>query len=108
MIFLFLLTYYLNNNIEKIDLGAQGENKLLNLTLQDVLDMGKEDGSGNINLKILGNSDDKLTFADKSQWRKSDTPTFEGGKTFTEWSNTSSDSTVTLKIEQPISDGITN
>lgn len=96
-------------NIEKIDLGAgNGKNELLNLTLQDVLDMGKKDGSGNINLKILGNSDDKLTFADKSQWQKSDTPTFEGGKTFTEWSNTSGDSTVTLKIEQPISDGITN
>ncbi|MCT7528383.1 hypothetical protein N5T79_04440 [Aliarcobacter cryaerophilus] len=96
-------------NVEKIDLGAgNGKNELLNLTLQDVLDMGKKDGSGNINLKILGNSDDKLTFADKSQWQKSDTPTFEGGKTFTEWSNTSGDSTVTLKIEQPISDGITN
>ena len=93
--------------ISKIDLGAEGENKLLNLTLQDVLDMGKKDGSGNINLTILGDSQDKVSFADKYQWKKSDTPTFEGGKTFTEWSNTGNN-TVTVKVEQPISDGITN
>uniref|UniRef100_UPI00082526FC Ig-like domain-containing protein n=2 Tax=Aliarcobacter TaxID=2321111 RepID=UPI00082526FC len=94
-------------NVEKIDLGAgNGKNELLNLTLQDVLDMGKKDG-GNINLTILGDSQDKVSFADKSQWQKSETTIIENGKTFTQWSNTS-DSTVTLKIEQPISDGITN
>ena len=93
-------------NVEKIDLGAQGENKLLNLTLEDVLDMGKKDG-GNINLTILGDSQDKVSFADKSQWQKSETTIIENGKTFTQWSNIS-DSTVTLKIEQPIQDGITS
>ena len=94
-------------NVEKIDLGAgNGKNELLNLTLQDVLDMGKKDG-GNINLTILGDSQDKVSFADKSQWQKSETTIIENGKTFTQWSNIS-DSTVTLKIEQPISDGITN
>ncbi|MCT7433670.1 hypothetical protein N5T66_10260 [Aliarcobacter cryaerophilus] len=94
-------------NVEKIDLCAgNGKNELLNLTLQDVLDMGKKDG-GNINLTILGDSQDKVSFADKSQWQKSETTIIENGKTFTQWSNTS-DSTVTLKIEQPISDGITN
>ncbi|QNM88199.1 hypothetical protein [Aliarcobacter cryaerophilus] len=93
-------------DVSTIDLGAQGENKLLNLTLQDVMDIGKKDG-GNINLTILGDSQDKVSFADKSQWQKSETTIIENGKTFTQWSNTS-DSTVTLKIEQPISDGITN
>jgi hypothetical protein len=94
-------------NVEKIDLGAGNDkNELLNLTLQDVLDMGKKDG-GNINLTILGDSQDKVSFADKSQWQKSETTIIENGKTFTQWSNIS-DSTVTLKIEQPISDGITN
>ena len=44
---------------------------------------------------------------DKSQWQKSETTIIENCKTFTQWSNIS-DSTVTLKIEQPISDGITN
>ena len=93
-------------DINTIDLGVEGKNKLLNLTLQDVLDMGKKDG-GNINLTILGDSQDKVSFADKSQWQKSETTIIENGKTFTQWSNIS-DSTVTLKIEQPISDGITN
>ena len=92
--------------VSKIDLGVEGKNELLNLTLQDVMDIGKKDG-GNINLTILGDSQDKVSFADKSQWQKSETTIYENGKTFTEWSNTS-DSTVTLKIEQPISDGITN
>ncbi|MDN5107788.1 Ig-like domain-containing protein [Aliarcobacter butzleri] len=95
-------------NVEKIDLGSgNGKNELLNLTLQDVMDIGKKDGSGNINLTILGDSQDKVSFADKSQWQKSETTITENGKTFTEWSNTS-DTSVTLKIEQPISDGITN
>ncbi|WP_323660064.1 hypothetical protein [Aliarcobacter butzleri] len=94
-------------DINTIDLGAEGENKLLNLTLQDVMDIGKKDGSGNINLTILGDSQDKVSFADKSQWQKSETIITENGKTFTEWTNTS-DTSVTLKIEQPISDGITN
>ncbi|WP_257118928.1 hypothetical protein, partial [Aliarcobacter vitoriensis] len=94
--------------VSTIDLSAKGENKLLNLTLEDVLSIGTKDGEGNINLTILGNSEDKLTFADKTQWQKSDTTTFENGKTFTEWSNTTGDTTVTVKVEQPISDGITN
>ncbi|MFY4857865.1 hypothetical protein ACOTVL_05355 [Aliarcobacter butzleri] len=94
-------------DINTIDLGAEGENKLLNLTLQDVMDIGKKDESGNINLTILGDSQDKVSFADKSQWQKSETIITENGKTFTEWTNTS-DTSVTLKIEQPISDGITN
>ena len=33
--------------VNKIDLSAEGENKLLNLTLDDVLSIGKKDGSGN-------------------------------------------------------------
>ena len=36
------------------------------------------------------------------------TTTDENGKTFTEWSNTTGDTTVTVKVEQPISDGFTN
>ncbi len=49
-------------DINTIDLGAgNGKNELLNLTLDDVLSIGKKDG-GNINLTILGDSDDKVTF----------------------------------------------
>ena len=94
-------------NVEKIDLGAGNDkNELLNLTLEDVLAIGKKDASGNINLTILGDDKDKVSFADNTQWQKSDTQITENGKSFTQWSN--SDNTVTLKIEQPISDGITN
>ena len=88
---------------------AEGENKLLNLTLDDVLSIGKKDGSGNINLDILGGTDDKVSFAKDNGWQqKPGTTTDENGKTFTEWSNTTGDTTVTVKVEQPISDGITN
>ncbi|RXI25768.1 hypothetical protein CRU87_08885 [Aliarcobacter trophiarum LMG 25534] len=93
-------------NIDKIDLSANGKNELLNITLQDILDMGKNN-DGNINLTILGDSQDKVSFADSSQWQKTETTIIENGKTFIEWSNTL-DSTVTLKIEQQLSDGITN
>ena len=97
-------------NVEKIDLGAgNGKNELLNLTLQDVLDMGKKDG-GNINLTILGDSDDKVTFKNEigKEWSSNVVNDDKGNKLYTEWSNTTGDTTVTVKVEQPISDGITN
>ncbi|WP_141049666.1 DUF5801 repeats-in-toxin domain-containing protein [Aliarcobacter cryaerophilus] len=96
-------------DVSTIDLGAQGENKLLNLTLQDVLDMGKKDGSGNINLDILGGTDDKVSFAKDNGWelKTENKGKVEGDKTFDVYTN-SGDSTVQVKVEQPISDGITN
>ena len=96
-------------NVEKIDLGAgNGKNELLNLTLDDVLSIGKKDG-GNINLDILGGTDDKVSFAKDNGWKKSELliQDQDSGKTFVEWTNTR-DSTVSVKVEQPISDGITN
>ncbi|MGJ0288687.1 hypothetical protein, partial [Aliarcobacter cryaerophilus] len=97
-------------NVEKIDLGAQGENELLNLTLDDVLSIGKKDGNGNINLTILGDSDDKVTFKNEigKEWSSNVVNDDKGNKLYTEWSNTTGDTTVTVKVEQPISDGITN
>ncbi|MEV9476131.1 hypothetical protein [Aliarcobacter butzleri] len=93
-------------DVSTIDLGAQGENKLLNLTLQDVMDIGKKDGSGNINLTILGDEKDGVSFAKNDGWKKSETTITENNKTFDVYTN--SDSTVQVKVEQPISDGITN
>ena len=91
-------------------LSEKGENKLLNLTLQDVMDIGKKDGSGNINLTILGDSDDKVTFKNEigKEWSSNVVNDDKGNKLYTEWSNTTGDTTVTVKVEQPISDGITN
>ncbi|MCG3688625.1 hypothetical protein ACN4FE_02315 [Aliarcobacter butzleri] len=94
-------------DVSTIDLGAQGENKLLNLTLQDVMDIGKKDISGNINLTILGDEKDGVSFAKNDGWKKSETTITENNKTFDVYTN-DGNSTVQVKVEQPISDGITN
>uniref|UniRef100_UPI001D015B27 hypothetical protein n=1 Tax=Aliarcobacter butzleri TaxID=28197 RepID=UPI001D015B27 len=94
-------------DVSTIDLGVQGENKLLNLTLQDVMDIGKKDGSGNINLTILGDEKDGVSFAKNDGWKKSETTITENNKTFDVYTN-DGNSTVQVKVEQPISDGITN
>ncbi|MEM5569912.1 hypothetical protein [Aliarcobacter butzleri] len=94
-------------DVSTIDLGAQGENKLLNLTLQDVMDIGKKDLSGNINLTILGDEKDGVSFAKNDGWKKSETTITENNKTFDVYTN-DGNSTVQVKVEQPISDGITN
>lgn len=95
-------------DVSTIDLGANGKNELLNLTLDDVLSIGKKDGNGNINLTILGDSQDKVSFKDEigKTWEKQANSVTENNKTFDVYTN--SDSTVQVKIEQPISDGITN
>jgi hypothetical protein len=97
--------------INEINLGAgNGKNELLNLTLEDVLSIGKKDGNGNINLTILGDSDDKVTFKNEigKEWSSNVVNDDKGNKLYTEWSNTTGDTTVTVKVEQPISDSITN
>ncbi|MDN5117031.1 Ig-like domain-containing protein, partial [Aliarcobacter butzleri] len=95
-------------NVEKIDLGAgNGKNELLNLTLDDVLSIGKKDVSGNINLTILGDEKDGVSFAKNDGWKKSETTITENNKTFDVYTN-DGNSTVQVKVEQPISDGITN
>jgi hypothetical protein len=97
--------------VNKIDLSAEGENKLLNLTLDDVLSIGKKDGSGNINLDILGGTDDKVSFKDNDGWKKAPSTVTEkigeDTKTFEIYTN-SGDPTVQVKVEEKISDGITN
>ncbi|MCG3667739.1 hypothetical protein L5F24_06950 [Aliarcobacter butzleri] len=96
-------------DVSTIDLGAgNGKNELLNLTLDDVLSIGKKDGNGNINLTILGDSQNKVSFKDEigKTWEKQANSVTENNKTFDVYTN--SDSTVQVKVEQPISDGITN
>ena len=78
-------------------------------TLKDVMDMGKND-NGKIDLTILGGADDKVTFKNEigKEWSSNVVNDDKGNKLYTEWSNTTGDTTVTVKVEQPISDGITN
>ena len=91
-------------NIDKIDLTETGSNKLLNLSLQDVLDMS---GSSK-EIKITGIAEDEVSFKNEvgKTWSTSST-ILEGGKTFDIYKNTG-DSSVKVKVEQAITDGITS
>lgn len=60
-------------NIEQIDLSEQGENKLLNISLKDVLNMTDKDNT----LRITGSSEDKVTFKDNDGWKKVDSTVTE-------------------------------
>ncbi|PRM92746.1 hypothetical protein CJ672_00205 [Arcobacter cryaerophilus gv. occultus] len=94
-------------NIEQIDLSEKGENKLLNLSLKDVLNMTDKDNT----LRITGTSEDKVTFKDNDGWVKANSTVTEkigeDTKTFEIYTN-SGDPTVQVKVEEKISDGITN
>ena len=93
------------SNIEEIDLSQTGANSLLNLSLQDVIDMTDGDNV----LKITGDSDDSVSFKNGTgddTWSTTSTVT-EDGKTFDVYTNTD-DNSVQVKVEQPISDGITS
>lgn len=89
-------------NIQTIDLGStNGKNELLNLTLQDVLDMGKKDTEDKIKLTINGGGDgdnqDKVTFANSNNWTKSESAV-DG---YYEYTNTS-DPSVKVKVQEQI------
>lgn len=94
------------NNVTKLDLGSSNaaKNELLNLTLQDVLDMGKKDGNGNINLEILGGgmgpNQDKVTFKNSSEWKSEILEETIDSKTFKVY--TSTDENVKVKIQTDI------
>ncbi|WP_418178835.1 Calx-beta domain-containing protein [Aliarcobacter lanthieri] len=89
-------------DITTINLGSNNgaKNELLNLTLKDVLDMGKKE-NGEINITILGGGNgtnkDKVTFADDNQWLKSSEIT----NGYYEYTNTL-DPTVKVKVQQEI------
>ncbi|MDY0052281.1 MAG: hypothetical protein RBR65_07045, partial [Aliarcobacter sp.] len=90
-------------NLKEINLDNGKENKL-SLTLDDVLKLSGDDGK----IKITGDEFDSVAFKneDGKAW-KQETSITENNKTFDVYTN-SGDSTVQVKVEQPISDGITN
>ncbi|WPD05960.1 VWA domain-containing protein [Arcobacter cryaerophilus gv. pseudocryaerophilus] len=94
-------------NIEQIDLSEKGENKLLNLSLKDVLTMTDKDNT----LRITGTAEDKVTFKENDGWKKANSTVTEkigeDTKTFEIYTN-SGDPTVQVKVEDKISDGITS
>ncbi|WP_419680838.1 Ig-like domain-containing protein [Aliarcobacter butzleri] len=94
-------------NIEAIDL-TQGNHKLQNLTLDDVLKISGEDNT----IKISGDEFDSVTFKNtvgddgkENAWSKTEGTGADKG--YDIYMN-SGDLTVQVKVEQPISDGITN
>ncbi|PRM86941.1 hypothetical protein CJ669_10080 [Aliarcobacter cryaerophilus] len=89
-------------NIEAIDL-KEGDHKLTNITLDDVLKMSGDDNK----IKITGDQFDSVSFKDTIDKKWSKTAGEGVDKGFDIYVN-SGDSTVQVKVEQPISDGITN
>ncbi|MCT7542404.1 immunoglobulin-like domain-containing protein, partial [Aliarcobacter cryaerophilus] len=91
-------------NITEINLDNGKENKL-SLTLDDVLKISGDDNM----IKISGDKFDSVALKneDGKAWEKQTSPITENNKTFDVYTN-SGDPTVQVKIEQPISDGITN
>ncbi|MGE4462528.1 MAG: hypothetical protein AB7D49_08835, partial [Arcobacter sp.] len=75
-----------------------GENKLENITLQDVLNMTDSSNT----LKITGTNEDKVTFSD-SGWSKTAGSGSDSG--FDVYTNTN-DNSVQVKVEQNIQDQI--
>ncbi len=84
--------------INTIDLSEEGSNKLLNLSLQDVLDMS---GSSK-EIKIKGTSEDEVSFSG-ANWSKISGTGSDSG--FDIYSN-SNDTSVKVKVEQNINDHI--
>ncbi|MGJ0299219.1 VWA domain-containing protein, partial [Aliarcobacter cryaerophilus] len=91
-------------NIEAIDL-KEGDHKLTNISLEDVLKMTDNKKE----LIIFGDKEDSVTFKKNDGWelKTENMGKVEGDKTFDVYTN-SGDPTVQVKVEQPISDGITN
>ena len=85
-------------NVSTIDLAQTGENKLENLTLQDVLDMTDSSNT----LKIIGNNEDSVSFTGTG-WSKTVGAGADAG--FDIYSN-SNDSSVKVKVEQNVQDQI--
>ena len=87
-------------NIDKIDLTETGSNKLLNLSLQDVLDMS---GSSK-EIKITGIAEDEVSFKTADGWNAKTAGT--GSDAGFDIYTNSGDSSVKVKVEQPINDHI--
>jgi hypothetical protein len=90
-------------NLKEINLDNGKENKL-SLTLDDVLKLSGDDNK----IKITGDEFDSVTLKNEEgkTWQEG-SPVTEDSKTFETYTN-SGDSTVQVKVEQPISDGITS
>ncbi|GAB1467102.1 hypothetical protein MASR2M54_26020 [Aliarcobacter cryaerophilus] len=83
-------------NITSIDLSENGENKLENLKLSDILAITTE----NNELIIKGDSDDKVSFKNLNEWKSEITEEIIDSKTFKVY--TSNDESVKVKVQTEI------
>ena len=83
--------------ITTIDMSAEGENKILNLTAEDVLDI--TDGLGEIIIK--GDKEDTVTFTNNDGWTET-----AGSGTNPDVYTNSGDPFVQVKVEQAVTDQI--
>ncbi len=84
-------------NMEEIDMNGHGAQSITNLTLEDVMDMTDDENT----LVIKGDSQDSVTLSDNSGLALTGTETIDG-KMFNIYSDSATDPTVVLKIEQDI------
>ncbi|MFH0709591.1 MAG: Ig-like domain-containing protein, partial [Pseudomonadota bacterium] len=89
-------------NMEVIDLSANGSHSLTNISLQDVIDMT----DGNKDLYILGDVGDTVTVDSTLTNTGTSTEIVNGASHVFDIYTNSGDPTVTLKIEQVITDTI--
>jgi len=87
------------SNIERLDLSSVGENEILNLSVDDVLDMTD---SNNL-LEILGNSVDSVNLENSGgkDWQE-DGQVVQDGVTFNKFVDASGATTTTLLIEETV------
>ena len=90
-------------NLKEINLENGQKNDITDLKLDDVLALSTDN-----KIKITGDEIDSVTLKNEEgkTWQEG-SPVTEDSKTFETYTN-SGDSTVQVKVEQPISDGITN
>lgn len=90
--------------VNTIDLNVEGENKLENLSLDNILNLTNDSGE----LTIKGLEEDKVSFKNETDktWSKNGTEIIDS-KTFDIYTN-SGNSDVKVKVEQNIQDGVTS
>ncbi len=90
------------SNFEQIDLTANGDHQITNLTMQDVLDIT----AANNELVIYGDDRDAVSLQNTAgnSWSKAPTALEENGHLFDVYTNGSA----TVKVEQDINDNITS
>ena len=88
-------------NMEIVDLSANGNHAIANLSLANVLSLTDNDND----IKFLGDDRDSVSFANSDGWVKNPGTVTDAGKVFEVYTNTG-DPSVEVKVEENIVDSI--